>query len=149
MFRIRSHNTALSAPRARRIPASAVYNRARGLFRIIAQFQPGDEREVYRCVGYAGRGVGLNSPGASGIAGLGPLPGGEYDVGRPVDHPRLGPLAFPVVPRLGNMMFGRSGFMIHGDNRKGDRSASSGCIILDRPHREALLEFGVKSLLVV
>ena len=145
----RSTRSASSARQRRRIPALAVYNRARGIFRILVEFQPGEEREVYRCVGYAGRGVGLNAPGASGIAGLGPLPAGDYVVGRPVDHPRLGPLAFPLVPDRGNMMFGRSGFMIHGDNRKGDRSASSGCIILDRPHREALLEFGVKSLLVV
>ena len=46
-------------------------------------------------------------------------------------HWRLDP--FPS-----NDMYGRSGFYIHGDNPRGDKSASEGCIILARPIREAV-----------
>jgi hypothetical protein len=35
-------------------------------------------------------------------------------------------------------MFGRSSFQIHGDNGKDDRSASHGCIILNKNERTGL-----------
>jgi hypothetical protein len=41
-----------------------------------------------------------------------------------------------LTPRPGNQMFGRSAFMIHGDNRT--HTASQGCIILRRDLREQI-----------
>ena len=35
-------------------------------------------------------------------------------------------------------MFGRDNFQIHGDNGKGDKSASKGCIILNQSDRAGL-----------
>jgi hypothetical protein len=46
-------------------------------------------------------------------------------------------------------LFGRSGFLIHGDNSKGNSSASNGCIILPRWARLEVAGSPVKSLLVV
>ena len=38
---------------------------------------------------------------------------------------------------------GRSGFLIHGDNSKGDKSASEGCIILGPDVRKAIADSGL------
>ena len=95
----------------------------------------GGGRLIYRASGYAGRGEGKNNPTAQALVGQGPLPRGVYLVGPPLDHPRLGPLAFGLNPIPSNEMFGRSGFLIHGDSRKNPGQASSGCIVLDRTAR--------------
>ena len=129
------------------IPSRAIFNRSDGLFRIMVTSDDGEaEREVYQARGYAGNGIHRNSPGASHLVGLGPLPAGEYHVGLPHRHPRLGPLAFRLRPHPGNMMFGRSGFYVHGDNGAGN--ASKGCVILAWPHREAMVEYRVRHLTV-
>lgn len=107
-----------------------------------------DRRNLLKSeLGYAGRGEGLNNPSAEGIRSTGPLPRGTYTVGSPVRHPRLGPLAFPLTQRCGET-FGRSGFYIHGDNRRGDRSASSGCIVVGPAMRAAIAEYGPTLLIV-
>ena len=55
------------------------------------------------------------------------------------DRPNDGrPIAFPLTPDSDNNMYGRSGFMIHGDNAQND--ASQGCIIMPRDVRELLHE---------
>ena len=43
-----------------------------------------------------------------------------------------------LKPDSSNNMFGRSNFQIHGDNKKGDGSASHGCIILNKGDRAGL-----------
>lgn len=86
---------------------------------------------------YAGGGDGFNNPDAEHLSGVGPLPRGCYRVGIPFRHKRLGPLAFRLDHRDG-ATYGRTGFLIHGDNRRGDRSASSGCIIAPRAAREMI-----------
>ncbi|UJR16872.1 hypothetical protein I4U23_003770 [Adineta vaga] len=43
-----------------------------------------------------------------------------------------------LVPDSSNNMFERNKFEIHGDNGKGDRSASKGCIILNQKDRSGL-----------
>jgi len=51
---------------------------------------------------------------------------------------RRGSLTIPLIPSSSNQMFGRSGFLIHGDNSCGCDSASEGCVILPRWVRELL-----------
>ena len=128
----------------------AKYEQRSGLFEIFSFVDDGGtERCVHQSVGYAGRGEHKNRPDSQAERGLGPLPVGFYRVQSPVDHPRLGPLAFRLVAYRNNQMFGRSGFYIHGDSRKEPGNASHGCVIVNRDCREAVLHYGVKYLEVV
>jgi hypothetical protein len=96
--------------------------------------------------GYSGRGRGRNNPEMQGVQNVGPIPQGAYTIGESYHSKQVGPLAIPLVPDEGNEMFGRHSFLIHGDNAAGD--ASEGCIILPRTDREAIIEHGVKTLIV-
>lgn len=89
-------------------------------------------------VGYAGRGIGVNSPAHDGVKSVGPLPDGIYIALRAREHQTLGPVAIPLEPSRSTAKRGRSGFYIHGDNSARNRSASSGCIILPRHIRERI-----------
>lgn len=99
--------------------------------------------------GYAGKGRGLNQPAADHRRSLGPLPRGEYDMS--VDfHPRFAAPAIKLTQTSG-LTHDRSGFWIHGDNEAGNRTASSGCIVLNKVTRAAIAAFialGFKELLV-
>lgn len=77
--------------------------------------------------GYAGYGPGRNNPAMQGVKNIGPVPRGKYHMGYGEDHPKTGRLTIRLVPDPSNQMFGRSGFLIHGDNKTG--TASHGCII--------------------
>ena len=99
--------------------------------------------------GYSGRGVGLNNPEYQFSRNLGPIPVGVWKLGKAQEHPRLGPLAIALEPMMENQTGGRSGFFIHGDNPKGDNSASQGCIVLPRKVRERIAASSVKGLVVV
>lgn len=85
--------------------------------------------------GYAGFKTFANDPDKDSVPQRGPLPKGQYRVILR-QHPRFAPPAFFLEPQSGNRMHGRSGFWIHGDNASGDRSASTGCIVLSRGARE-------------
>ncbi len=92
------------------------------------------------CIGYSGHAEGLNNPAMEHVEGVGPIPRGTWEVGRFFDDPGgKGPLVAHLTPASGFDTFGRGGFMIHGDNSKGDHSASHGCIILPRLIREQIL----------
>jgi RHS repeat-associated protein len=88
------------------------------------------------CNGYAGNGPGLNNPNAQNQSNVGPLPRGEYTVGPSTS--RRGPVTRRLTPNANNNMEGRAGFLVHGDNRRNDHSASEGCIIAPRRCREAI-----------
>lgn len=62
---------------------------------------------------------------------------------RVAGHPRFAAPAIKLTPLAGTDAKGRSGFWVHGDNTKGDRSASSGCIILARDRRKAISDLMV------
>lgn len=84
--------------------------------------------------GYAGAPGFVNDPDADHLRNKGPLPRGLYLIQlRP--HQRFAPPALYLAPWPETEMHGRSGFWIHGDNARLNRSASSGCIILDRNAR--------------
>lgn len=99
---------------------------------------------------YAGAPPNINDPDAQCAQGIGPLPRAKYRM-RVVEHPRFASPAIKLVPVEGDLC-GRSGFFIHGDNRDGNRTASSGCIIADRKTRQLIsraIDAGFSDLIVV
>ena len=99
--------------------------------------------------GYAGKGRGWNNPSVDNERSLGPLPRGTYAM-RVDKHPRFAEPAIRLTQTSG-FTHDRSGFWIHGDNARGDGSASAGCIVLGRPVRLAIASFialGFNELLV-
>ena len=101
-------------------------------------------------VGYAGHGAGVNNPAMQDVPDVGPLPQGVYSLGAPIDHPKLGPFAIPLIPHAGDELFGRSGFYMHGDEigHVGEHLASHGCIVADRDARESIWASGDHALKV-
>ena len=110
-----------------------------------AFYRPNGERLV---LGYAGHGEGVNNPELESTPDVGPIPKGLWQIGPAFTHQKAGPVTMRLQMQKGSL-FGRSGFLIHGDNPKGDRSASNGCIILPRWARLEVAGSTVKSLLVV
>ena len=100
------------------------------------------------CTAYSGHGDGVNNPEMEDVRGVGPIPRGRWIIGTAEKHPRLGPLAMPLHPS-GHDAHGRSEFFIHGDNARGDRSASHGCIIVPRAVREDIAASADRQLDVV
>lgn len=96
--------------------------------------------------GYSGKGQGRNNPAMEKVVATGPIPAGEWSIGKPRTSARTGPHVLDLTP-VGHRAHGRSAFQIHGDNKTGD--ASSGCIILPRAIREKISSSGENRLLVV
>lgn len=97
--------------------------------------------------GYAGHPPHVCDPLAIDVPKIGPLPPGLYDIGAPRDVPEsVGAYAMPLTPDARNVMFGRGGFYVHGDNSKGDQSASEGCIVTARAVREIIARHSVLSV---
>jgi hypothetical protein len=93
---------------------------------------------------------GKNKPNMQEIPDVGPLPCGYYTItGPPFDDPKHGPFVLRLVPDPTNQMFGRSGFLIHGDSIEHPGAASEGCIILPRNVRQRIWYSGDRDLLVV
>jgi Protein of unknown function (DUF2778) len=89
--------------------------------------------------GYSGNGDRINDPTQISVVGHGPIPIGTYSLGTPVDRPEsVGHFAIPLIPDASNIMFGRSGFFIHGDNPAANHSASDGCIVTGPTVRQAI-----------
>ena len=88
------------------------------------------------CTGYAGNGLGLNNPAAQNQQNVGPIPQGRYTVGGTTN--RRGAGTRPLTPDPANNMFGRAGFLLHGDNAARNFSASQGCIIIPPQCRGAV-----------
>jgi RHS repeat-associated protein len=94
---------------------------------------------VAQGTGYAGFGQGVNNPAMQGVENTGPLPQGAYTIGSP--NRRRGPLTLPLTPKPGTDLLGRpGGFLIHGDNRNQNQTASHGCIIQSRDVRQAIAD---------
>lgn len=131
------------------IATTASFDQRTGRFTIASPVDDGGiERVIYEATGYAGRGRHRNDPESQHLRGLGPLPRGAYDVVGSVDHVRFGPVVFRLSPVEGNSMFGRSGFLIHGDSTTRPGDASSGCIVLPRAARYAVGYHNVGRLVV-
>jgi hypothetical protein len=99
-------------------------------------------------IGYSGHGQGLNNPDMEHVVAVGPIPRGLWKMGAPYNSGKVGRLAIPLSPE-GHGAHGRSAFLVHGDNTKGNRSASNGCIIAPHPIRQALISGLVRHIRVV
>lgn len=101
-------------------------------------------------VGYSGADPnGKNNPLMQAIQDQGPIPQGNYTFEEPEDTIAHGPYAMPLTPATDNEMFGRSGFLCHGDNIDNPGTASEGCIIIPRFARERIWESGDRQLQVI
>ena len=85
--------------------------------------------------GYSGAPEYKNQPEHQGKKNLGCIPCGVYTILPAFKGPK-GPVCMRLIPDPSNEMFGRSGFMIHGDSKDNPGTASEGCIILPRGARE-------------
>lgn len=98
---------------------------------------------------YAGAPGYKNDPQYEGMQDKGPLPRGRYKItGTPFRHPKAGAYTLRLTPYPGNEMFGRAGFLIHGDSIKHPGTASNGCIVLAPGYRHQIFESGDRELLV-
>lgn len=96
---------------------------------------------------YAGAPGYKDDPEKECLLNKGPLPRGKYFISDPISrHPTAGDFVLRLTPHHKNKMCGRSGFLIHGGNRKG--TASKGCIILSRANRKLIVESGDRELVV-
>ena len=100
-------------------------------------------------VGYSGApGVGKNNPLEQAVHNIGPIPQGKYAIGPPHDTDKHGPYVLRLTQDPANQMFGRDGFLMHGDSVHAPGTASEGCIIMPRNVREQVWESGDHELMV-
>jgi len=102
----------------------------------------------FLATGYSGNGTGKNNPLAQSIHDVGPIPSGVYAIGAPFNSPDHGPFALRLSPDAANQMFGRTGFLMHGDSREHPGCASKGCVIMPREARETVWASGDRELQV-
>jgi hypothetical protein len=109
----------------------------------------GDPEPV--CFGYSGAEPnGKNKPNMESVVDVGPIPCGYYTItGPPYDDPKHGQFVLKLIPNPTNQMFGRSGFLMHGDNKNTPGTASLGCIIFPRNVRERIWNSSDRALEVV
>lgn len=104
--------------------------------------------------GYSGHDSGYNNHDAQNQRDVGPAPVGRYAIGPSFRHQNAGPVTMRLTPLPGTDVFGRDGFMIHGDsaehaaNPGPHNSISHGCVILGRPIRDTIDASGDKTLVV-
>ncbi|BCQ27646.1 DUF2778 domain-containing protein (plasmid) [Caballeronia sp. NK8] len=96
--------------------------------------------------GYSGAGEGRNNPAMEDVQNVGPIPQGSYAIAHARHSTRTGPVSMDLAPEVGTHTFGRSAFMIHGDNLS--HTASHGCIILPRSTRTQIEESADRRLVV-
>lgn len=99
--------------------------------------------------GYSGDPDHKNDWTSTSLHNRGPIPAGWYSIGAPVNTLTHGPYVLPLSPHPSNLMYDRSGFLIHGDSVVNPGSASEGCIILPRDARELIWGSGDHALLVI
>ncbi|MBA4357366.1 MAG: hypothetical protein C0405_06535 [Desulfovibrio sp.] len=100
--------------------------------------------------GYSGAPGYVNKPDGQDKKDLGVIPEGTYIIGDVIvkreDARGMGPNCIKLNPdpataeRIRAMSRDPDTFYIHGDNGRGDQSASQGCIIMEWPERKALRE---------
>jgi hypothetical protein len=106
-------------------------------------------------VGYSGFGPGKLNPTMEAVPDVGPCPRGLFKLeliqadGVPVDYEHKKAPVFRLVPKAGTNLFGRAGFLIHGDSVSAPGTASHGCVILAHDVRERIRLSGVDELEVL
>ena len=99
--------------------------------------------------GYSGFAAGKNNPSMQEVHDIGPLPRGRYSIGPPHDTAEHGPHVMALTPDAGTDMFGRAGFLIHGDSLAHPGAGSHGCIDLATANRHQISGSGDTQLEVV
>lgn len=108
--------------------------------------------------GYSGHGAGVNNSAMEMDPDVGPLPRGFYVMeeikdanGNACDYEGKKAPVIRLVPDGANEMFGRSGFLIHGDmvSAPGQEQASKGCMIMPLAVRQAVAASTDKILQVI
>ena len=99
--------------------------------------------------GYSGYGEGLKNPDMQNIPNIGPIPQGKYNIGPAYRHEHLGPQTMDLEPTPETDIYERNAFRIHGDNRSGNQSGSTGCIVLPRKVRNYISDSDDHTLRVV
>jgi len=97
--------------------------------------------------GYSGAGIDRNNPDAVATHNMGPIPPGNWHLSSSYDDPHKGKNCFRLSPNEGTNVFGRSGFLIHGDNST--HTASEGCIILGPSIRQEIASTFDRDLKVI
>lgn len=97
---------------------------------------------------YSGHGEGKNNPAMQHVADVGPIPTGVYLIGDMFDHPTHGKYCMRLLPVTGTQLYGRSGFLMHGENAAHPGESSTGCIVVDHPHRVEVHESHDSQLVV-
>lgn len=100
-------------------------------------------------LGYSGAPDHKNDATAQSLRDQGPIPEGSYRIMPPQDTMTHGPYVLPLEPDSRNLMWGRSGFLIHGDSIVSPGTASEGCIIQSKNVREQVWGSGDRTLDVV
>lgn len=121
-----------------------VYSQSSGLMYL----EDHDLNRIIFARGYSGHGTSINDPESEGFVGRGPIPRGLWKVGSSVNSDKMGPYSIPLTP-VGHDAYHRSGFYIHGDNKRADRSASTGCIIMPAHIRWAIADLRIDVLEVI
>jgi len=94
------------------------------------------------CTGYSGHGAGKNNPAMQEVHNVGPIPCGLYTCGNLQNTDKHGPNVRHLDPDPENQMFGRGGFLIHGDSIANPGKASEGCIIMPVDIRVSCVQTG-------
>jgi hypothetical protein len=108
------------------------YDRYWGIFSIHALDAQLDQTSLPAYIhgfGYSGQAQYLNNLLYQADHNTGPLPAGTYTITAINDDPHRGAHTCVLTPNPANQMFGRSGFLIHGDTANRTHTASDGCII--------------------
>jgi len=96
--------------------------------------------------GYSGGGLGRNNQAMENVSNVGPIPRGSYRIGSSHHSAHTGPVTMDLSPSAATNTFGRSAFLIHGDNLS--HTASHGCVILRRDVRERISASTDRTLVV-
>jgi Protein of unknown function (DUF2778) len=102
--------------------------------------------------GYSGHAQGLNNPDMQMVPDVGPIPAGAWAIcGPPMQTSEHGPYVLRLEPEPGCLVFGRAGFLMHGDEveNPGMELASHGCIVVSRVVRSRVWQSGDYSLEVL
>lgn len=105
--------------------------------------------EMLEGTGYSGFGPGLDNGALESEPNVGPIPKGQWQIIEWLDnYETKGPVVAKLEP-VGHDAYGRSGFLIHGDNSDMNHTASLGCIIAARYIRQAWRASGDHDLMVI
>ena len=97
--------------------------------------------------GYSGFGQGKNNPLLQNVADVGPICCGRFRMevikdadGNACDYEHKKAPVIRLIAQPGTQMFGRAGFLIHGDSISAPGTASHGCVIEDHNARVSIAE---------